>query len=159
MSSVIDISSDSSLEVWGTAEPAPELVIEDSSSTGIDYEKYPLPSIATFTSIYAIYLRDPYSYRQGVFREYRDWVLAPSLYVLNTFSRFDTDILLRWYLANNPPADWKAIHALQLFLGEIDLTVPAFYEIIFMDFLRSLEGSRSFLDSSEKKVLDLDFHF
>jgi hypothetical protein len=114
--------------VFPSPKKRPDDFIPYTSQTG-----YTEPNRDLFVAIHSPYLRDPYSLSDMMaFRAYRKWALAPSLYVLNTFSRFDTDLLLHLYLKHYPPPDTLSVYRLWQVLSEIQLTVPGNYEVEFL---------------------------
>jgi len=98
------------------------------SQENYDLNKYPIPNEELFCAIYTPYLQNPYVFNSINFREYKRWLLSPSLYVLNTFKRLDTAPLLALYMKYNPPTHVGQLHPLTQFLWDIDMMVPEFFQ-------------------------------
>ena len=86
----------------------------------------------TFIAIYTPFLQNPTSFNPVTFRAYKDWLLYPSYYVLNTFPRFNVtrlaQTLIELHLLHNRkehPA--TALYRVAMLLWDIELTVPASY--------------------------------
>lgn len=86
----------------------------------------------TFIAIYTPFLQNPTSFNPVTFRAYKDWLLYPSYYVLNTFPRFNVtrlaQTLLELHLLHNRkghPA--TALYRVAMLLWDIELNVPASY--------------------------------
>ena len=86
----------------------------------------------TFIAIYTPFLQNPTSFNPVTFRAYKDWLLYPSYYVLNTFPVFSVtrlaQTLIELHLLHNRkghPA--TALYRVAMLLWDIELTVPASY--------------------------------
>lgn len=86
----------------------------------------------TFIAIYTPFLQNPTSFNPVTFRAYKDWLLYPSYYVLNTFPRFNVtrlaQTLIELHLLHNRkehPA--TALYRVAMLIWDIELTVPASY--------------------------------
>lgn len=86
----------------------------------------------TFIAIYTPFLQNPTSFNPVTFRAYKDWLLYPSYYVLNTFPVFSVtrlaQTLIELHLLHNRkehPA--TALYRVAMLLWDIELAVPASY--------------------------------
>lgn len=123
---VSDDSDDSDLFSLTSIEE--EVVKTDRSLYTTQYN-YPIPDYQLFLNLHVPYLRNPYSLVDiRDFREYRKWLLAPSLYVIGTYKPLDAEYFLSLYMKHNPPRCVKDLPRLALWLWELGLTVPSEYE-------------------------------
>ena len=120
---------DSDLFPLTTIEPSPEILYHDPN-------KYPEPSSDLFIACWTPFLKDPFSFNVTIFRDYKRWLLSPSLYVLNSFPRIDSQYLFELFQEENPPKSIHDCYTLSQLLWEIDLTVPDKYLKVFIDIIK-----------------------
>ena len=116
------------LEEQETDSPSEKIITEEFNYK-VSSDKYLLPSAwnATFLSVYAILIRNPYQNIKE-FRELRNILLGDNVYVLNTFPQLDVELLFSDYMKNLPPRKAIHLHKLYITLGEVHLCVPAMYQ-------------------------------
>ena len=112
-----------------TVEPIPEISYHDLS-------KYPEPPFDLFVACWTPFLIRPYSFSLQEFREYKKWLLSPSLYVLGTFPRIDSQHLFELFMRERIPSCIRDAYLLSQLCWEIDLTVPAKYQAKFEEIIR-----------------------
>jgi hypothetical protein len=112
-----------------TVEPIPEISYHDLS-------KYPEPSFDLFVACWTPFLIRPYNVSLQAFREYKRWLLSPSLYVLGTFPRIDSQHLFELLMREQTPSCISECYLLAQLCWEIDLTVPAKYQAKFEEIIR-----------------------
>lgn len=97
----------------------------------VGQQGYQEPDKALFVAIYTPFLRNPTNFDIDIFRAYKDWLLYPSCYVLNTFPRFNLRHFSYLLLKNNQDNIAKnapdSLYKIAMLLWDIELTVPASY--------------------------------
>lgn len=81
-----------------------------------------------FLSCYTILICNPYETAITDFRTFRTFFLDDRQYTLNTFTRLDTNKLLRLYMIHHPIGEPKQLQSLYLTLWELELCVPGLYQ-------------------------------
>ena len=101
---------------------------EDREDEQYAQPTFEIPNYTLFLSLHAPYLLDPYSFNVVEFREYRKWLLSPSLFVIGTFPKIDSQRIFDAITYKNPPTCILDLHRLAAFLWELDLMVPQKFE-------------------------------
>jgi hypothetical protein len=119
-------------------EEAEEYEQQDIQYTNgsVGQQGYDKPNPYLFVAIYRPFLKNPTAFDALTFREYKNWLLSPSYYVLNTFAHFDTSTLSNLIMKNigkqtHMPA--ISFHNIAMLLWDIELNVPASYMETFED--------------------------
>lgn len=111
----------------GNSSYEPRIPSSNPLLSSFPYFGYTEPDFLLFVNIHRPFLIDPYSFNVTNFRIYEKWLLGSSLYVLNTFSKFETSNLINILLEKKPPVNSSELYSLTAFIGEIELTVPGKY--------------------------------
>lgn len=89
---------------------------------------YKPPDPAMFLAAWTPFLLHPYTMTVVLARDYVRWLLAPELYVLNTFPRIDSQRIFETYMLHKPPRSIMEAHRLSQICWDIDLFIPRQYE-------------------------------
>lgn len=105
---------------------------EDSEGEDFDLDyvgdKYPTPDPTLFLASITPLLLYPYTIEITVGRDYKRWLLSPSLYVLNSFNPVCTNKIFLIYMKKNPPKQPFDLYKLWMLLTELELYVPIEYQ-------------------------------
>lgn len=99
--------------------------------------KYSVPRDDLFLVLHVPFLLNPFSFQIECYRTYKQWLLFPAQYVLNTFTRSRFDNLRTWILSHHFPNSTMDLHNLFMMLSEFELTVPGRFESQFIEILDS----------------------
>lgn len=96
------------------------------------YASYLTTSVdsSLFLAVYKPLILYPYRTDIADFRLYREFLLGPAQYVLNTFQPLDTQKLLELYLDSQPIKEPIHLHRLFIALSELHLCVPNTYQTV-----------------------------
>ena len=115
-----------------TSTSLSQTIVADTDAEEVEETEETEVCRETFIAIYTPFLQNPTSFNPVTFRAYKDWLLYPSYYVLNTFPVFSVtrlaQTLIELHLLHNRkehPA--TALYRVAMLLWDIELAVPASY--------------------------------
>lgn len=96
------------------------------------------PDEEAFFLSWVPFIKNPYSYDWKLHLDYLLWLTSGKRYVLNTFTRLDTNSIYLLYMEYNPPKDIHQLWRFSWFLNNLDLSIPSFYQQRIEDLIKSI---------------------